>query len=156
MDSDVLGRRGFSLLELSLVFAVAAVLLGVVFYCAGRIRQAASAQRTVNELEAIASVSTQYYLENGAWPGNLSDLRPSYLSPTSSDFNPFGNAYTITPGTSRASVSTRLPKGLVTNNSFGSEVVVENQGNNDLVSVTKSVESANWRLKYEKKYIYHQ
>ena len=156
MDSDVLGKRGYNLLELSLVFTVVTVLLGIVFYSAGRMRQVTSAQRTVNELEAIASVSTQYYLEHGAWPGNLSDLRPNYLSPTSSDFNPFGNAYTITSGVSRASVSTFLPKGLVTNNSFGSEVVVENQGNNDLISVTKSVESTSWRLKYEKKYIYHQ
>jgi len=144
------------LIELGLVLMVASVLIAVSFYSAAKIRQVALAQRAINELNTIASVSTQYYLENGAWPVNLSDLRPKYLSSTSSDLNPFGYAYTITLGASSVSVSTLLPKGLVTNKSFGCEVVVVNQGNNDLVSVTKSLESGNWKLKYDKKYIYQQ
>ncbi len=156
MDSDVLAKRGFSLLELSLVLMVVSVLIAVSSYSAAKIRQVALAQRAVSELNAIASVSTQYYLENGAWPVNLSDLRPKYLEANSNDLNPFGNSYTITIGSSRASVSTVLPRGLVTNKSFGSEVVVVNQGSSDLVTITKSVESRNWKLKYDKKYIYHQ
>jgi len=114
------------------------------------------AQRTINELDSIASVSTQYYLENGAWPASLSDLRPKYLSSTSGDLNPFGNAYTITAGTSSVSVSTVVPRGVVTEKSFGSEIVIVNQGSNDLVSLSKSIESRNWKLKYEKKYIYQE
>lgn len=135
---------------------IAVVFSAAVLYSAQKIRQAASAQRVMEELEAIATASTQYYLENGAWPVNLSDLRPKYLGPGSSALNPFGNAYVITPGVSRVSVSTLLPKGLVTQRSFGSEVVVVNQGSNDLVTVTKSPESGNWKLKYDKKYIYKQ
>lgn len=156
MDSNVLTRRGFSLVELSLVLMVASVFIAVSFYSAAKVRQVALAQRAIDELNTIASVSTQYYLENGAWPVNLSDLRPGYLSSTSADLNPFGNVYIITSGASRVSVSTLLPKGLVTNKSFGSEVVVVNQGGNDLVSLSKSVESKIWKLKYEKKYIYKQ
>lgn len=156
MDSDVLARRGFSLIELGLVLMVASVFIAVSFYSAAKIRQVVIAQRTINELNTIAIVSSQYYLENGAWPASVSDLRPKYLGLQSSDLNPFGNAYTITSGVSGVSVSTLLPKGLLTNKSFGSEVVVVNQGNNDLVSVTKSPESRNWKLKYEKKYIYKQ
>lgn len=156
MDSNLLARRGFSLVELGLVLMVVSVLIAVSFYSAAKIRQIALAQRTINELNAIATVSTQYYLENGAWPMNLFDLRPKYLSVQSSDFNPFGNGYIITPGESGVSLSTLLPRGLVTANSFGSEVVVTNQGSNDLVSVTKSIESGTWKLKYDKKNIFHQ
>lgn len=156
MDSDVLARRGFSLVELGLVLMVVSTVIAVSSYSALKIRQVIKAQRTVNELNTIAGVSTQYYLENGAWPTNLSDLRPKYLSPTSGDLNPFGNAYTITGGTSYVSVSTIVPKGLITEKSFGSEIVIVNQGANDLASLSKSVESRNWKLKYEKKYIYQE
>lgn len=156
MDSDVLTKRGFSLVELGVVLMAVSVIFAVSFYSAGKIRQTAFAQRTLDELNAIASVSIEYYKERGAWPVSLSDLRPEYLVSGSSDINPFGSAYTISSGAFGVSVSTLLPKGLITGKSFGSEVVVVNQGNNDLVSVTKSIESRNWKLKYDKKYIYKQ
>jgi len=156
MDSDVLAKRGFSLVELGLVLMVISVFIAISSYSAAKIRQVVKAQRTLNELDAIASVSTQYYLENGAWPASLADLHPKYLGPTSSDFNPFGNAYAITAGTSSVSVSTVVPRGVITEKSFGSEIVIVNQGSNDLVSLSKSIESRNWKLKYEKKYIYQE
>ncbi len=135
---------------------VASVFIAASFYSAAKIRQAASAQRVIEELDSIAAASTRYYSEHGAWPTGLSDLRPSYLGQQSSDLNPFSNAYTITSNALSFSVSTLLPKGLITNKSYGSEVVVVNQGNNDLVSITKSPGSRTWNLKYEKKYIYKQ
>jgi len=156
MDDNVLKRRGFSLAELSLVLMLAGVFIAAAFYSAAKIRQIASAQRVVEELDSIALASTRYYSEHGAWPATLADLRPSYLVQQSISFNPFGNAYTISSNASSVSVSTLLPKALVTSKSFGSEVVVVNQGNNDLVSVTKTPESKTWKLKYEKKYIYKQ
>ena len=156
MDNNVLAKRGFSLAELSLVLMVVSVFIAVSFYFAAKIRQVASAQRVIVELDSIAAASTRYYSEHGAWPTSLSDLRPSYLAQQSGDLNPFGNAYTITSNVSSVSVSTLLPKGLITSKSFGSEVVVVNQGNNDLVSITKTPESRTWKLKYEKKYIYKQ
>jgi len=156
MDNNVLKRRGFSLAELSLVFMLAGVFIAAAFYSAAKIRQIASAQRVIEELDSVVLASTRYYSERGAWPVSLADLRPSYLVQQSSDFNPFGNAYTITSNASSISVSTLLPKNLVTSKSYGSEVVVVNQGNNDLVSITKTPESRTWKLKYEKKYIYKQ
>ena len=156
MDNNVLKRRGFSLAELSLVLMLAGVFIAAAFYSAAKIRQVASGIRALEELDSIALASARYYSERGAWPVNLSDLRPSYLVQQSSDVNPFGNAYTITSNVSSVSVSTLLPKGLITSKSYGSEVVVLNQGNNDLVSVTKTPESTTWKLKYEKKYIYKQ
>ena len=156
MDNNVLKRRGFSLAELSLVLMLAGVFIAAAFYSAAKIRQVASGIRALEELDSIALASARYYSERGAWPVSLADLRPSYLVQQSSDVNPFGNAYTITSNASRVSVSTLLPKGLVTSKSFGSEVVVVNQGNNDLVSITKTPESRTWKLKYEKKYIYKQ
>ncbi len=156
MDNNVLKRRGFSLAELSLVLMLAGVFIAAAFYSAAKIRQVASGIRALEELDSIALASARYYSERGAWPVNLSDLRPSYLVQQSSDVNPFGNAYTITSNVSSVSVSTLLPKNLVTPKSFGSEVVVVNQGNNDLASITKTPESTTWKLKYEKKYIYKQ
>ena len=135
---------------------IAGVFIAAAFYSASKIRQVSKAQRVIIELESIALASTRYHSEYGAWPAVLADLRPSYLAQQSSDVNPFGNAYTITYNALSVSISTVLPKGLITSKSFGSEVVVVNQGNNDLVSVTKTPESRTWKLKYEKKYIYHQ
>ena len=157
MDGDVLGKRGFSLIELSLVLAVTAVLLAVTLYSAREIKRVASAERVIKELSSIAAASTRFYSEKGSWPDTLLDLRTSgYLVPGSSDLNPFGNAYVITGRDQAVSISCVLPKGLITTRSMGSGVVVVNQGSNDLVSVTKPVESGIWKLKYEKKYIYHQ
>ena len=154
MDSNVLGRRAFGLIELSLVLAITAVLLAIVLYSAKAIREVALAGRAVDELNSIALASTRYYSQNGAWPDTLSDLRTGgCLGPGSNDLNPFGNSYVITGANQVVSVSTLLPKGLVTAKNFGSELVVVKQGDNDLVSVTRSLESNRWNLKYEKKYI---
>jgi len=135
---------------------VISIFIAVSFYSAAKIRQLASAQRVIEDLDSIALASTRYYSEQGAWPMNISDLRPGYLVQQSSDLNPFGNVYTIISNASSFSISTLLPNGLITNKSYGSQVVVVNQGNNDLVSITKSPESRTWKLRYEKKYIYKQ
>ncbi len=135
---------------------LAGVFISAVFCSAAKIRQVASGIRALEELDSIALASTRFYSERGAWPVSLFDLRPSYLVQEACDVNPFGNAYIITSNTSSVSVSTLLPKGLITSKGYGSEIVVVNQGNNDLVSVTKSLESITWKLKYEKKYIYKQ
>lgn len=157
MDSDILGKRGFSLIELSLVLAIVAILLAIALYSAKGIRQVALADRVTRELDSVAIASTRYYSEKGVWPALLSDLRTSgYLASGSGDLNPFGNVYVITGGNEIVSVSCVLPKGLITATSTGSEVVVVSQGSNDLVTITKSVETTIWSLKYEKKYIYHQ
>ena len=157
MDSDVLGKKGFSLIELALVLAITAVLISIVLYSAKAVRQAALAERTVEELSSIAVASTGYYNQNGTWPAALSDLRQSgYLVATSGDLNPFGYGYTIAAIDGSILVSTLIPKGLVSTNTSGIEIVVTNQGSNDLVTITEPQESATWGLKYDKKYIYDQ
>ena len=142
--------------ELSLAFAILALAILAVFYSSGKIRQVASAQRVIVELDSIATASIRYYSEHGVWPVSLAALCPGYLVQGANGLNPFGNVYTITPRVEAISVSTLLPAGLVTNKSLGNEVVIQNQGSNDLVSVTKSFTSSIWQLKYEKKYIYKE
>ncbi len=156
MDRDILETEGFSLIELSFVFAIAVILLGVVFYSAARMRQAVLAKKTIQEMDVLADASVQYYLGNGAWPQDVVDLRSVYLSSEVTGSNPFGNVYAITGGVSSVTVSAALPKGLVTTGNSGSGIVVRNQGTDDLVSVTRSVESTTWGLQYEKKNIFHQ
>ena len=58
MDSDVLGKKGFSLIELALVLAITAVFIAIVLYSAKAVRQAALAERTVSELSTITVAST--------------------------------------------------------------------------------------------------
>lgn len=156
MDRDILETKGFSLIELSFVFAIAVILLGAAFYSFARMRQAVLAKRTIQEMDALADAGVQYYLGNGAWPQEVVDLRSVYLSPEVTGSNPFGNVYVVAGGVSSVTVSTALPKGLITTGSSGSGIVVHNQGTDDLVSVTRSVESTTWGLQYEKKNIFHQ
>lgn len=156
MDRNLLNKRGFSLAELSLVLIISAVLIALASYSAGRIRQVALAQRALEELSAIALASARYYAECGTWPVDTADLRPKYLGAQAQGANPFGNVYLISSQGSRVSVSTVLPTGLVTNKNSGSELVIVNQGSNDLITISNSYATRTWKLKYDKKYIYHQ
>ena len=125
MDSDVLKEKAFSLIELSLVLAATAMFLMVVLYTSKGIRNTALSERALEEMSSIAVASTRYYNQNGIWPVNLSDLRGGgEISATSGDLNPFGYGYTITARDGSVSVSTLLPKGLVSTNTSGIEIVV--------------------------------
>jgi len=44
----------------------------------------------------------------------------------------------------------------VTDKSYGAEVIIVASGSNDIISVTRPVTTGNWRLKYDKKYLYNQ
>ena len=132
-----------------------AVIIMALIVSSARIRQEAQGERVLRDLDAIATSSIQYYKANSSWPINLASLMPGYLSLNVSGINPFGNAYVINPQVSGVTVSTLMPCGLITTEGFGSEVVVLNQANNDLVSITKPIESSVWQLEYEKKYIYN-
>ena len=157
MDSDILKEKAFSLVELILVLAATAMLLAIVLYTSKGIRNTARSERTIEEMSSIAKASARYYNQNGIWPVSLSDLRGGgEISATSGDLNPFGYGYTIAAIDGSISVSTLIPKGLVSTNTSGIEIVVTNQGSNDLVTITEPQESATWGLKYDKKYIYDQ
>ena len=157
MDSDILKEKAFSLVELTLVLAATAMLLAIVLYTSKGIRNTALSERTIEEMSSIAKASARYYNQSGVWPVSLSDLRGcGEISATSGDLNPFGYGYTIIGGNGSVSVSTLLPKDLVSTNISGLEIVVTSQGDNDLVTITEPLENATWGLKYEKKYLYDQ
>lgn len=155
MDSDIL-KKGFGLFEIVVVLAVMATLIAIVAVSSSKQRQIAQAERTLNELIVVSSACTQYYNDNGAWPANLAALRPKYLSAQSDDSNVFGNLYIITGDTNQITISTTIPSGFVTKNSFGPQITVVTSGNNDIISVTRPITTGNWRLKYDKKYLYNQ
>jgi prepilin-type N-terminal cleavage/methylation domain-containing protein len=61
MDNNVLKkRRGFSLVELSLVLMLAGVFITAVFCSAAKIRQVASGIRALEEMDSIVLASTRY------------------------------------------------------------------------------------------------
>ena len=150
-------KKGFSLIELCIAIGILAILTGSITSVFIKRIQVKAGEKTAVEMSVIQQAASAYFVANKTWPVNIQALQSAgYLNPSWVTNNPWQNAYTITSNALSFSVSTLLPKGLITNISFGSEVVVVNQGNNDLVSVTKSPESRNWKLKYEKKYLYKQ
>lgn len=150
-------KKAFSLPELSLALAICAVLLAMTLNSAAQARRAALAERVIRDLDSVAAASARYYREKGAFPDSLSDLRGSgYLAGSSGDLNPLGFSYVIAGGNEAVTVSCVLPKGIVSAKSLAGGLAVENQGDNDLVSITKQVETRLWKLKYEKRHIYHE
>lgn len=156
MDRNFLSRRAFSLIEMILAFTVSAVLCVAALYSAVKVRQIAAVQRVSFELDAVADAGIRYYSQTGAWPEQFSDLCPGYLTQWVTGLNPFGNPYVLTHGVSMITISTTLPKGLAVLNGFGGEAVISRQDGYDFVSITRSLESSIWTLKYEKKNIFKQ
>lgn len=156
MDSNILKKKGFGLFEVVIVLAIFVTIITAAAVSFGKQRQVSQALRTLSELNTIVTACTQYYNDNGAWPVNLAALRPKYLSPQSNDNNVFESPYIINGGADQVTVTTTIPTGLATNKSFGSEIIIATSGSNDIISVTKPVTTGNWRLKYDKKYLYSQ
>ena len=121
-------KRGFSLIELCIALGVLVILTSSITPVFIKRIQVKAGEKTALEMSVIQQAALSYYTANNAWPASIQVLQSAgYLN-----------------------------LSWVTNKSSGSEVVVVNQGNNDLVSITKSPESRTWKLKYEKKYIYKQ
>ena len=107
MRTALRNPRGFTLIELAIALAVLALLASVaVPYAATQIRNQA-AEKVAREMLAIADAAKSYYLANAAWPANLSILQEAgYLPAVWGATNPFGNAYTVTSGTTLTVAST--------------------------------------------------
>ena len=108
-------KRGFALTEIAIGLLVMTILLGVVApnYVNG-LRQDAT-KKTALEIAQIQEAARKYYVDNNAWPANLSALQAGgYLDPAWVLKNPFNNSYSISSVSSQLSVRVDVPADMIT------------------------------------------
>lgn len=70
--------QGFTLIELLVVIVLLGLLAGLVVPNLMGKTEAAKSKAAGNQIQLLSSMITEYYLENGQPPENLSDLVPDY------------------------------------------------------------------------------
>jgi len=156
MDRNFLTTKGVTLLELAMGITVFSLLVAFSLGSLSGRKTQAKALRTTREMDILADASVQYYLKTGAWPASLVDLQPELVAAPINN-NPFDYEYMFNSTGSSVTVSTFVPKGLVTQISGGPQMVVQSQETLDLISVSRPIPSGlTGRLKYDKKYLYEQ
>ena len=152
-----LSRKGLSLLEITLTLVVGVSVLSIVSGVYKQRVQRAQMDQTVSDMLAIAEATLNYNNSTGNWPTSITDLAPVYL-PSAVVQNAFGNPYVLSCVSGNVSVSSKTPAGLVQNTALGSLLQVSSAGGGyDLITTTKREEIGSaGRLKYDKKYVYHE
>ena len=91
-----MNRKGFSLIELSIVMGVIAILtMAIVPRMIGAIEIKAG-EKTIAEVNLIQTAVQRFYKKHNQWPDNLEVLQQEgYLSQYWSLKNPWGNAYEL-------------------------------------------------------------
>ena len=112
-------KKGFSLLELTMVVIVMTILLTCIVPSMYRDYLEKMAGKTALEIHNIQDAARSFYLKFGAWPSSIkttpNDLEstgflPSDWNPT----NPFGNSYSTSSTTNYFIVSTTVSDGAQT------------------------------------------
>jgi prepilin-type N-terminal cleavage/methylation domain-containing protein len=117
MDGYFLNMRlkihGFSLLEMSMVMSVAAILATAVIPMAIRSMEIKAAEKTAMEIEFSQQASRKYYKDNGQWPADFQQLKTAgYLSSQWTSSNPWHNPYVMTLNANSLSIATDVPSYL--------------------------------------------
>jgi len=87
-------RRGFSLIELLLVVTILGIIAALVVPRVSTSTDMAAEKVRASHVAQLNGAIEQYYLTNGSWPTDLTDLVGTYLVdgvPT----NPMGGPYSI-------------------------------------------------------------
>jgi type II secretory pathway pseudopilin PulG len=150
-------KEGISLLEGILMLSIAVLMMSAVLGVYKQRVQRGRMDQTVNDMVAIADAALNYNNSTGNWPASLADLEPAYL-PAAVSINAFGSPYVLVCATGQVSVSSKTPAGLAQNTSLGSLFEVSSAGGGyDLVTITKREQIGSvGRLRYDKKYFYHE
>jgi len=137
-------NKGMSLIELIFIILVATVFLSVIVASGINFINRARFQATVREMQSIAQASVQYYDSSSSdqssliWPSTVADLVPKFL-PQLLATSPLGAPYQLTPANNMITVSTVIPKGILTDPLEGSFLNIAHGTNQDQISITRSV-----------------
>jgi len=154
MESCFLNKKGSSILEVTAVLFVVGVILSMVISNYVNKIQNANYQRTVNELTAIAQASVDYYISEGSWPTGISQLVPQFMAQAVTS-SPFGTNYQMSCVNNVVTASVLVPAGIAQKNPLGQLLVINNQGVQDQIEISKTVQNEfTSRLNYDLKYVY--
>lgn len=146
--------KGISLVELAFSLVVLTIFIVSVVGGSARILNNSKATRTISEMDALAISCRQYYSVNSAWPGSLNVLYPDFTK-RATFVNVFGNGYNLLTTSKTVSIFSNIPKGLVTQNISGDQLVIIPAGVWDTIVLTKELPDEGLdSLQYDKKYIY--
>ncbi len=146
--------RGITLIELAFSLVVLTILITSVAVISLSVINKSKAVRTINEMDALANSCRQYYSFNSVWPGSLNVLYPDFTKRVVF-VNIFGNSYDLLSTSKTVSISSNIPKGLVTHNIAGDQLVIIPAGVWDTIVLTKELPGEGLdSLQYDKKYIY--
>ena len=163
-------KKGFTLLELTVVMVIVGVLLKTIIgNCTNYINRA-KFQATVREMGSIAQAAIDYYNSSNnpndqsnskplAWPSNPSLLSNNSDSnynnlPQSVTINPFGYSYQLSYGNNMATVSTIIPNGILIDPTEGSFINITSVAGGKQISVSQSISNEyTGRLAYDLQYL---
>jgi type II secretory pathway pseudopilin PulG len=154
MDSCILNKKGISIMEVIVILLIIVLMLSMVVpNYVGRINNA-NYEKTVNELTAIAQASIDYFILEESWPIEINQLAPEFM-PYAVTSSPFGTNYQITCVNNMVTVSVLIPAGIAQKNPQGQLLVINNQGSQDQIGISKTVQNEfTSRLNYDLKYVY--
>ncbi len=114
MDCNILKTDGFTLIELSVVMGIVAILSTAVFPVAVRTLELKAAEKTVEEIKTIQQAASRFYRDQKAWPMDLSQMQTlGYVSSLWSLENPWKGPYQMSSTSNTLMVSTSVPKSVV-------------------------------------------
>ncbi len=149
----ILGKDGFSLLEVSIAMFLLLFFVGVISAVQGRI-VAAQGAKTMTEMQSILDAARQYYTINNTWPTTIVQIQTVLTNaPTN---NVFGNAYTIGTSGNSFNVSSSAPVNSVNAIKDGRVAIISNVGVNETItlSTTIPIDTKIGRLQYEQTWVH--
>lgn len=108
---STVNKKGFSLIELCIVFAIMAILAGSITPVFIRRVQIKAGEKAALEISLLQEAARAYFAANNAWPASIQVLQSAgYLSPSWITNNPWQNPYVISSNVNSFTVSTSVPQ----------------------------------------------
>jgi prepilin-type N-terminal cleavage/methylation domain-containing protein len=169
MDNRLAIKKGFTLLELTVVLVIVGVILATIIGNCTNYVNRARFQKTVREMNSLAQAAIDNYNSSNnpndttnpqplVWPGATSALANN-ANPNNSNMpqavttNPFGNNYQLSSGNNMVTVTTIIPGGVLVDPTEGSFLNVTSVPGGTQISITLSIPNEyTGRLTYDIKY----